>query len=128
MKIINTGSPMRFWKCRGQKSFGCLGEWLESQFPGKHPWNSATSEEVVVVVVVVVGVMTPAPPPPSHSLCRLPDTARGDASVKLYIHFLRQKLPIEITQRYISERKYYHNWISQKLFSLSNKHIIKFLN
>ena len=51
----------------------------------------------------------PCSSPPSPSLCRLPDTARGDASVKLYIHFLRQKLPIEVTQRYISERKYYHN-------------------
>ena len=31
------GPPTTFWKCRGQKSFGCLGELQKSKFLGKNP-------------------------------------------------------------------------------------------
>ena len=38
--------PTRFWECRGQKCFGSLWEWRKSEFSGKHPWKSASSEKV----------------------------------------------------------------------------------
>ena len=41
---LDPQDPQRDWEYRGQKSFGCLGEWHKS--PGKHSWQSKISEKV----------------------------------------------------------------------------------
>ena len=34
-RFDQTGHPTRLWECQGQESFGCLGEWNKSEFPGR---------------------------------------------------------------------------------------------
>ena len=62
-KVTNAGPPTRFWGCRGQKYFRCLGEWHKSKFPGKQPRQRATSEKVGGRGMVS---LHPSRPPPTN--------------------------------------------------------------